>query len=84
MESVDFKVDEGVSSYGLALSDVVSSEKLIPLPSCKGARKGRLIMLDDAVSFLLKPLKQVAESSFAVLLKSEDTQACFSMIASYC
>lgn len=80
----DLKVDESVSSYEPASSDVVALDSSIPQTSWEGARKLSIEMLGEELSSFLKPLKRVVESGFEFLLKSGETPKCFPVISSYC
>lgn len=84
VEDWDLEVDERVSSYGLTSPDVVPLKNVVTCTSWIGAREVRIKTLGEAVPFLLKPLKPVAESGSDVLLESEKTRKWFAILISYC
>lgn len=48
------------------------------------ARNERITKLDEAMSYLLRLHKEVAEGEFKASLESGETQNCFPIIMSYC
>lgn len=78
------EVDESIPLSEFASSDVVALEESTVHTPWTGAQKERTKMLGKAISFLLKPLKWIAESGFQILPGSKDTRKCFPMIVLYC
>lgn len=73
-----------MSVHRFALSELVPLEDAIAQTWCTGAQKECTGLLGQAISSLLKQLKEAAEGGFAVGVRDGEIRNSFSMIASYC
>lgn len=66
MEDRDLEVDERFSLFGFKSPVVKPPKVFVPQKSLSGAHNGRIMILDETVLCILKPLKRTAESGFDV------------------
>lgn len=84
IEGEDAGLEEGLSWYGLTLSEVVPVQTAILQKSSSSTRKEGVILLSWAMLSLLKPLRKCTCTKFEVKSKDGKVWRCIPKVVWYC